>query len=83
VATLPGDSLDVGGRGVISSPFLVAPWSGDEFLAIPVRAVSRSDAARVSDLVDGDTFPGLHDVGAGRVRWDDGVLLYLADPVSR
>lgn len=82
-AALPGDSLDLGRRGAIVSPFIVSDWAGDDFFTIAARGVSRADAVRVSELVDGDTTLAIGTRGGGRVRWEDGMLFYLAEPVRR
>lgn len=83
VAALPGDSIDLGRRGAIVSPFVVSNWAGDDFFTIATRGVSRRDALRVSELVDGDTVLTIEARNGGRVRWEDGMLFYLAEPVRR
>lgn len=83
VATLPDESLDLGGHGEIASPFAASRWGGDEFFTIAARGVSRKDAAAVSELFDGEAVLDVEASGAGRVRWLDGTLFYLAEPVRR
>lgn len=83
VAALPGESLEVGRRGAITSPFRVSNWAGDDFFTITVRNVPRSDALRVSDIVDGDTILAIAAPDGGRVRWERDTLFYLAQPVRR
>ena len=71
--------IEIRGVGTVLSPFAVAPWGGDDFLAIAVSGVSRDEAERVM----GAAGPG----GRDRIRWrqgpEGGVLIYLADPVHR